>query len=415
MKKRIFAVLLTAILTTVFLCSCNMESSPTQGTQMPVPPAAVPHDSEKGETSTAETSITDTDKKKEQSFEEFSEQILTPPTEQSFAVSEPVLTPPTEISSEVSEPNDFGYTIDCIVGGIEVNLTDEQSDTLYQIADLAVGKGSYIENETMSREEAENARQNGIYIKIDINSEFAPIDTHTDDNISYLYLIIDTDSNTGFLTCNDNRKRVLFSDAIESIYKTLDYPSLIKSIYTAQNHTDLEMTTEVTKVTTEQLSAIPAKSTYAAIIDTLGAGANFGRSGLQLYKVDGTRLLVLNFDDLNDVCPLSGENLAKSAVSLEPPKTADQYLNRQDSTWYYGVMADKDFMYCDRDECGYCLSYTHMTYGISYADGTEAELSEINQMHRRVLVEIPTMLESYPPIAEVSQVILIDDDNIPDA
>lgn len=317
MKKKTFAILLTAALSTALLCSCNMESSLAQGDkgqQQISFPVVSPQESEKGETSTAvEKPDTDkhnsedsSDESSENVFAKYSNQVLTPPTDEKndtdnngkdssdessenvFAkYSNQILTPPTEISSEISEPND--------------------------------------------------------------------------------------------------------------------------------NDTDLQFNDEVVNVTTEQLSEIPANSTYAEIIDTLGFSANFGRDGLQLYKVDENRLLVLKFDNINDVCSQSGANLAKAAVSLKPPESAYQYLNSPDSTWYYGVMVDKDFMYSERGECCYSLSYTDMQYGIFDADGTAAEQSDINQnIYHHVLVDIPVILEIYPPVAEPSQIILIDYYIVPD-
>lgn len=61
---------------------------------------------------------------------------------------------------------------------------------------------------------------------------------------------------------------------------------------------------DTARVTSEQIKAIKAGTSYKDIIASLPNTANYGHNGLRQYIVDDDKLLVLRFDNINDVCDL---------------------------------------------------------------------------------------------------------------
>lgn len=73
-----------------------------------------------------------------------------------------------------------------------------------------------------------------------------------------------------------------------------------------------------TIVTKEQLSVIPANTSYGDIVETLGHTAQYGYDSLHVYLTDDMRAIIIDFDVSEAKCPLSGEEIYNNALSFEP-------------------------------------------------------------------------------------------------
>lgn len=97
----------------------------------------------------------------------------------------------------------------------------------------------------------------------------------------------------------------------------------VASITNAEDYSDIDfedITTEVMSITAEQLSYIKSGLTYGEIIGILGETANFGNSGLRVYSIGSGLYLTLNFDSKDDICNMSGAELASTLISLYYPQ-----------------------------------------------------------------------------------------------
>lgn len=80
-----------------------------------------------------------------------------------------------------------------------------------------------------------------------------------------------------------------------------------------------------TIVSDEQVSAISANMTYGEIVKMLGHTAQYGENSLHVYLADPGRaavtseygLIILDFDNPNELCPYSGNELLSKAVHVE--------------------------------------------------------------------------------------------------
>lgn len=81
-----------------------------------------------------------------------------------------------------------------------------------------------------------------------------------------------------------------------------------------------------TRISAGEISEIPAGIPYGEIVEKLGHTAQYGENSLHVYLVGSASetvqlysggLIILDFDDPNELCPYSGYELLKNAVSLE--------------------------------------------------------------------------------------------------
>ncbi|MBQ2505348.1 MAG: hypothetical protein II526_03180, partial [Erysipelotrichaceae bacterium] len=154
----------------------------------------------------------------------------------------------------------------------------------------------------------EEATQNGVYITASIP------DLNSDGKAETIYLLINA-KHSGSACINGGSKHLVSGEIVSSVYELLNYePSDQKT----SSQEDPSFTTDVINITSDQLAAVPANTTYRSITEQLGYGANFGRAGLLLYKLDKEKLLIFHFDDLNDKCPQSGSFLLRSIFENVP-------------------------------------------------------------------------------------------------
>lgn len=137
-------------------------------------------------------------------------------------------------------------------------------------------------------------------------------------------------------------------------------------------------------VTRNQMKAIPSGSTYAEIIKKLGETASYGDSNRQ-YMTESGELILLNFENENDVCTLSGVELYDSAVPLRYAGTLPSTVS-EDMT--YGVIvSDRWFIWVDSN------GYMHSGHPIIsdncqivHEDGSKASAKELFQSGKRMFI-----------------------------
>lgn len=104
-----------------------------------------------------------------------------------------------------------------------------------------------------------------------------------------------------------------------------------------------------TPVPEEKLIEIPANTPYGELVEILGHTAQYGESSLHVYRVgdypetvqlSSGPLIILNFDDPNELCPYSGEELLENAVSLQNLDTI-RYAS-SDSRWRANAVVIKE-------------------------------------------------------------------------
>ena len=180
----------------------------------------------------------------------------------------------------------------------------------------------------------------------------------------------------------------------------------------------IETTNEVLNITSEQLAeALPEGNTlsYGKLISQLGLSANFGHTGIQIYKLDGNKVLTLRFQNVDDICTMSGEELAQTAVPLDEPDNFPTGSGYQNSQWIYGIIVDSHFLYSESggSPCCYSLSYPDKESSdspdssiIRYADGTGKSNNHLSY-GEKVLVSFDELLETHPPTIICNEIIII--------
>lgn len=156
------------------------------------------------------------------------------------------------------------------------------------------------------------------------------------------------------------------------------------------------------KVTSSQIRAIVAGTTYKAIIAALGMTKDVG-SGLHVlqYAVDGDKILYLSFADETDVCAKSGEELLASAVDSPqdnlPKNTFHATLTQRDGNRILvSCPTYKDFDVIS-------LDITDATV-IQFADGSAATIDDIQ--YNLTITIGDQIRESYPPQGTALKIVI---------
>lgn len=185
---------------------------------------------------------------------------------------------------------------------------------------------------------------------------------------------------------------------------------------------DLPEKHETVTVTFEQLSEIPANTSYGDILAALGETNAYGQSFYRQYFTDDKRLIPLCFAKKSDLCPYSGEELYNRAIPLE-------YDGEIPDGMIYGVITDgKDFprlfihymIYVNvnegklgiyKDQNGEPIIEPDFIFGISEAeivfeDGTPATEDDLKH-GIPVLVESDYVLECAPGRMHCTKIVIL--------
>lgn len=192
---------------------------------------------------------------------------------------------------------------------------------------------------------------------------------------------------------------VFFSGCSRAGFGEITSTAVVNTSDAAERYYSVEV------VSKEQVSALGTGMTYNAITDALGSTSDFGYLQMRFYYVDNCGVLILSFEDEEDICPLSGEELLDTVVSL------DYQGKRFDSeNTKYGYIVDcmgNNFFVCCENEFiqGYILGITDSTK-IRYADGAKA--TEDDLAGHYALVTWDWIAEVYPAELSCTNIVICD-------
>lgn len=157
---------------------------------------------------------------------------------------------------------------------------------------------------------------------------------------------------------------------------------------------DEDLFHELTTVCREQMSGIPANTSYADVLEKLGNTQAYGQSYYRQYLTEDGRIIQLYFDSEDELCPYSGEELYDRAQSLK-------YGGEEPKGMIYGILGRGGFFthydtydgkYTDKITGDYL---TTIDAEIIFEDGSPASEDDLRQ-DSRVFVQSDYSLYSYP-------------------
>lgn len=168
---------------------------------------------------------------------------------------------------------------------------------------------------------------------------------------------------------------------------------------------DTEITIDTARITSAQVKSIKAGTTYKEIINALPKTANYGHFGLRQYLVDNEKILVLRFNNINDVCKLSGTELLATAKSYKYPGGNIPKSSNQSTV--YGIVIDDGFISCIGSKDCECYSLLSENAEIVFQNGAKASEKDIKLM-KGILVTFDYTLDSFPPQAHCTKIVILD-------
>jgi hypothetical protein len=158
------------------------------------------------------------------------------------------------------------------------------------------------------------------------------------------------------------------------------------------------------KITSAQIRAIKAGTSYKNIIKLLGITKDIG-SGVHVlqYAVDGDKILYLSFGDENDICSQSGDELIKTLEDAkQDSKDENTFIatltQRSKNSILVSCPTFKNFDVIS-------LSVTNNTV-IQFENGTRATLDDITGSSKLVITITGQIAESYPPQGVATKIII---------
>ena len=192
---------------------------------------------------------------------------------------------------------------------------------------------------------------------------------------------------------------VLFSGCSGAGFGQITSEAVVDTTDTAERYYS------VLTVSAEQVSSLSSGMTYSEITDALGSTTDFGNLRMRFYYVENCGVLILSFEDEDDVCSLSGAELLDTVVNLDYQGKKFDSENTK-----YGYIADymgSNFFVCCENEIieGYRLGIADSTR-IKYADGAKA--TEDDLAGHYVLVTWDWVIETSPGKLSCTKIVICD-------
>lgn len=154
-------------------------------------------------------------------------------------------------------------------------------------------------------------------------------------------------------------------------------------------------------ISSNKVRALPSGMTYRQIIEALGKSSSAGyiREYYE-YVVDDDNLLILRFDDSDDVCELSGEQLLKTIVPLK------SHLNDDKKGKVYAIVID-DYLKvtCPTYKDFNCADIITKNAKITFSNGKSATKDDIKK-GKAIIFTYDIVLDSYPPQVYAKEIII---------
>lgn len=167
-----------------------------------------------------------------------------------------------------------------------------------------------------------------------------------------------------------------------------------------------ELFHSLTAVNREQMSDIPANTSYGDILEKLGNTQAYGQSNYRQYVTDDDRIIQLYFDSKDDLCPYSGAELYDRALPLK-------YGGDNPAGMIYGILGRDGGFFTHYDT--YDGHYTDKITGdylitndaeIVFEDGSPATANDMKP-DDPVFVWSDYVLESYPEQRHCTKIIIL--------
>lgn len=199
---------------------------------------------------------------------------------------------------------------------------------------------------------------------------------------------------------HETTKDVLYQEANELGIE--DIPQNAKAIY--DSIVEYNGLVYTGKITSAQIMAIKAGTSYKDIIKVLGNTKDIGsgRHVLQ-YAVDGDKIFYLSFGDENDICNQSGDELITTLVDAKQDSKDENTFTatltqRSGNSILVSCPTFKDFDVIS-------LSVTEDTE-IQLENGEKATLDDITGSSKLVITITGQIAESYPPQGVATKIII---------
>lgn len=216
-------------------------------------------------------------------------------------------------------------------------------------------------------------------------------------------------------------KRIVSKSAIKSIgtstsvassqtiyVKAPCFPSQNKAAGNSSTSSkDFEYT--VKNLTSDQVKSIPSNSTYKYIISKFGKSLNYDSSCYTIYSVDNSKLLVLIYPDINGICPLSGEELLSSTITVH-----NEYNSGRTGycivlrTYSNGLLVCNPFADIKSTASLYfSLLTVDKNTKITFKDGSSATINDIHVNDGIVVTSYGWVAESFPTQMNVNHIVIL--------
>lgn len=199
------------------------------------------------------------------------------------------------------------------------------------------------------------------------------------------------------------------AETIEKILGDKRVKSIRKSNGGGYVYEEYGMFLSAVKVTEKQAEKLPAGLTYREIFERLGNTAAFGQLNSRYYVTEDAKLIILKYDNVNDACALSGNELYDSAIPLyydgERPGSADDNMT-------YSVTGNGG-LFIKLNSSGYLTagygSQAHEGCEIIHEDGTPASKEELDPIGKRLFFTYDIEFMTYPGQYHCTKIVILDD------
>ena len=147
-------------------------------------------------------------------------------------------------------------------------------------------------------------------------------------------------------------------------------------------------------ISSDKVKALQSGMTYRMIFDALGKSSSAGHwTGYYEYVVDDDNLLMFYYENLDDVCNMSGEQLLETLIPL------NSHLNDSKNGTFYGVVIEPDniqLLVTSPLSNHSCTFVSIKNAKISFADGTNATTSDIKKAQAVIVKYEGLVFSTYP-------------------
>ena len=155
-------------------------------------------------------------------------------------------------------------------------------------------------------------------------------------------------------------------------------------------------------ISSQSIMQIRAGMTYSDIFKLIGVGANYCDFGMSVYRVDNQKVLVLQFEDKEDICIVSGRELLSKCYQypVQEPELEARQL--------YGIVIKEGFAFFPYAALGNEGCYINIKNAeIVDKKGNPRNSSEI-KISDKIIVDYRVILSSSPSKIQCTKVQIVE-------